>query len=78
MVTAPYPNLERKTGWADWMKADPIATMRREITQAIGELEASKRLLFEKVEAVHRDLVMQRMICPLGGCAGSMGCACPC
>jgi hypothetical protein len=52
--------------------------MRREIVQVMGELEASKRLLFEKVEAVHRDLVMQRMICPLGGCAGSMGCACPC
>jgi hypothetical protein len=73
-----YPNLERKTGWTQSQKADPIATMRREIITVIGELEASKRLLFEKVEAVHIDLVRQRKICPLGGCAGSMGCACPC
>jgi hypothetical protein len=72
------PNLHEKTGWGDWQKADPVTTMRKEIVSVIGEFETQKRLLFEKVDDVHLDLVRQRKICPLGGCAGSMGCICPC
>jgi hypothetical protein len=71
-------NVAKKTGWTEREKQAPRETMLKEIQQAIGQLEAQKRTLFSTIEAVHAELVSMRMICPLGGCAGSMGCACPC